>query len=139
MRGAPNYPLALALAEAGWNNSETARRINRLAQERGVCGVAVDRSRVSRWIRFGEKPRSPVPGLLADLLTTALGRPYTPALLGIGPARTVLVSLEPHEHRALASNAAAANMPVERYVQTLLRSALSGGGSPGPVARERLT
>lgn len=44
---APNYALALALAQAGWNNSETACRINGRAVARGHPGVAVDRSRVS--------------------------------------------------------------------------------------------
>ncbi|GAB7102065.1 hypothetical protein JCM4814A_90400 [Streptomyces phaeofaciens JCM 4814] len=122
---APNYPLACALAEAGWNNSETARRINALAQERGQGGVAVDRSRVSRWIRHGEKPRAPVPELLTHLLTRQLCRPITPDLLGIGPSRSVLIALEPGEYLVLAASAAAANMQVEYYAQALLRLALA--------------
>jgi hypothetical protein len=121
----PNYALALALAEAGWNNSETARRINSRALERGHRTVAVCRSRVSRWIRHGERPRSPVPDLLAELLTEHLGRPLTPQLLGIGPARGLLVLLEPHDYRALEVKAAAANMPLERYAHALIRDALS--------------
>ncbi|MEU9314049.1 hypothetical protein [Streptomyces sp. NPDC048256] len=127
---APNYPLACALAEAGWNNSETARRINTLAKQRGHCGIAVDRSRVSRWIRHGEKPRAPVPELLTDLLTRQLRRPITPDHLGIGPSRNVLIVLEPREHHALAANAAAANMPVEHYAQALLRLALTNTTTP---------
>lgn len=125
---APNYALALALAEAGWNNSETARRINALAQERGHYGVAADRSRVSRWIRRGEKPRPPVPELLADLLAGHLNRPYTPGLLGIGPSHSVLIHLDPTEHRALARIAAVANMSTEQYAQVLLRLALTRPG-----------
>ncbi|MFJ9930939.1 hypothetical protein ACIRU5_33540 [Streptomyces misionensis] len=125
---APNYALALALAEAGWNNSETARRINTLAQERGYCGVAADRSRVSRWIRRGEKPLPHVPELLADLLTGHLHRPYTSGLLGIGPSHSVLIHLEPAEHRALTGNAAVANMSAEQYAQVLLRLALTRRG-----------
>lgn len=57
----PNYPLAVAIAAAGWSNGETARRINVRAQRDGHRGVAVDHSRVGRWIRRGEKPRPPVP------------------------------------------------------------------------------
>jgi hypothetical protein len=121
---APNYALALALAEAGWNNSETARRINALAQERGHHGVAADRSRVSRWIRRGEKPRPPIPELLADLLTVHLNRPYTPSLLGIGPARSILIRLDPTEHHILTESATVANMSAEQYAQALLRLAL---------------
>ncbi|MGV9427950.1 hypothetical protein ACWDO7_27125 [Streptomyces sp. NPDC003656] len=120
----PNYPLALALAEAGWANSETARRINALAAARGHPGVAVGRSRVSRWIRHGERPRPPVPELLADLLTEQLHRCYTPDTLGIGPAQSLLITLDPGEHHALATRAAAANMTVEHYARILLQLAL---------------
>ncbi|MFD9248403.1 hypothetical protein [Streptomyces bottropensis] len=130
----PNYPLACALAEVGWNNSETARRINALAKERGQSGVAVDRSRVSRWIRHGEKPRAPIPTLLADLLTRQLRRPITPDLLGIGPARPVLIYLEPKEHHRLAAGAAAANMSVEYYAQTLMRLVLAHPPRPELMA-----
>ncbi|MFE7072578.1 hypothetical protein ACFU96_21105 [Streptomyces sp. NPDC057620] len=87
--------------------------------------MAVDRSRVSRWIRHGEKPRPPVPGLLAELLTEHLGRPYSPQLLGIGPARGVLVFLDPKEYQGLAVKAAAANMLLEHYVHELIRNSIS--------------
>jgi hypothetical protein len=128
---APNYALALALAQAGWNNSETARHINSRAAARGHPGVAVDRSRVSRWIRRGERPRSPVPELLAELLTEHLGQAYTPQRLGIATPLTVLVPLDVREHQALAEHAAAANVPVEHYVQALLRTALSSRTQAG--------
>jgi hypothetical protein len=124
----PNYALALDLAQAGWSNSETARRINHRAQQAGQRSIAVDRSRVSRWIRRGEKPRPPVPDLLAALLTEQLGQPYTPHLLGITPAPSVCISLREIEHQALLAKAAAANMPVEDYARALLRSALSASG-----------
>ncbi|MGW6911746.1 hypothetical protein [Streptomyces sp. NPDC054940] len=132
---APNYELALALAQADWNNSETARRINSRAAARGHPGVAVDRSRVSRWIRRGEKPRSPVPELLAELLSERLGQAFTPQRLGIAPSLSVLVPLDEHEHEALAEHAAAVNVPVEHYAQALLRLALSSTvqtGVPNP-------
>ncbi|MGP4051674.1 hypothetical protein [Streptomyces sp. 2A115] len=121
----PNYPLALALAWAGWGNSETARRINARAQQEGHRSIAVDRSRVGRWIRHGEKPRPPVPALMAELLTERLGQPYTPESLGLAPGRRVHVLLDPLEHDALMAVAAAANMPVEAYVRALLRSVLA--------------
>ncbi|MET8694148.1 hypothetical protein ABZV65_16625 [Streptomyces bauhiniae] len=120
----PNYALALAFAEAGWSNSDVARCVNALAVKRGHTGVAVGRSRVSRWVRHGEKPRPPVPELLADLLTAHLHRPYTPDLLGIGPTRSVLIVLKPNEHRTLAERAEAANMTVEHYAWALLQLAL---------------
>ncbi|MFJ4800145.1 hypothetical protein [Streptomyces murinus] len=126
---APNYQLALALAQAGWNNAETARRLNRRAAERGHLGLAVDRSRVGRWIRHGERPRSPIPDLLADLLTEHLGQPYTPVNLGIGPAHAILVVLNETEHQALARHAAAANLTLARLAGALLRNALGQSGS----------
>ncbi|RPE39075.1 hypothetical protein EDD90_2031 [Streptomyces sp. Ag109_O5-1] len=119
MRG-PNYALALALAEVGWNRSETARRINQRAEEQGHPGVAVDRSRVSRWVRRGECPRPPVPALLADLLTEHLGRVCTPQSLGIARSFGLVVVLNEQEHCALAEHAAAANMPLEHYARALL-------------------
>jgi hypothetical protein len=121
----PNYPLALAIAKAGWSNHETARLINDRAQQDGHRGVAVDHSRVGRWIRLGEKPRPPVPGLLAGLLSERLGASYTPELLCLAPGRRVRVLLDVAEHEALVAVAAAANVPVEEYVRALLRSALA--------------
>ena len=132
----PNYALALALAEAKWNNSETARRINHRARHQGHSGVAVDRSRVGRWIRHGERPRPPVPHLLAELVTEELGRLHTPQSLGIAPSYGILVALNEHEHQTLAEQAAAANMPVKRYAQALLRAALLQTGHPGDTTTE---
>ena len=121
----PNYALALALSAAGWSNAETARRINDAAIHCGCRGVAVDTSRVGRWIRCGERPRSPVPQLLADLLSAHLEQPYTPHSLGLVRARDLRVPLEESEHAALLRRAAAANLPPEEYARALLRSALS--------------
>lgn len=127
---APNAALAMAFAVAGWSNHEVARRLNALAERRGHRGVAVDHTRVGRWVRRGEKPRPPVPELLAELLTEHLGQPYTPRLLGIGPARSVVVFLDEQEHHALALNAAAANMPVKHYIQFIVRNALAQPSRP---------
>ncbi|WP_329266699.1 hypothetical protein [Streptomyces sp. NBC_01451] len=121
----PNYTLALALAQAGWNNSETARRINHRAEQTGQRGIAVDRSRVSRWIRHGEKPRHPVPELLATLLTEHLTQPYTPRLLGIAADHSLHISIGETQHHTLQAKAAAANMPAEDYARALLHTALS--------------
>jgi len=121
----PNYPLAVALASVGWGNSETARRINAHAHQQGHHGIAVDRSRVGRWIRHGEKPRPPVPALLAELLTQHLDKPYTPAALSLAPGHRVHLHLDAAEHEALMAVAAAANMPVEEYVRSLLRPLLA--------------
>jgi len=136
----PNYPLALAIAKACWSNHETARLINDRAQQDGYRGVAIDHSRVGRWIRLGEKPRSPVPEILAGLLSERLGQPYTPQLLRLASGRRVRVLLDAAEHEALVAVAAAANVPVEEYVRALLRSALAScrGADNAPRAPGRV-
>ncbi|MDX3523355.1 hypothetical protein [Streptomyces scabiei] len=121
----PNAALAFALATAGWSNHEVARRLNELAAERGHRGIAIDHTRVGRWIRRGEKPRPPVPELLADLLTRRLGYPCTPHSLAITPTRRVYLQLDEPEHTALLHRAAEARLPVPEYLQALLRSALA--------------
>ncbi|MFJ9051338.1 hypothetical protein ACIRPO_16585 [Streptomyces bacillaris] len=120
----PNYPLALAISEAGWSNHETARRVNSRAAKNGHTGIAVSSARVSRWIRHGEKPRNPVPEILAELLAEQLGRPCTPQSLNIAPPCRVIVLFDQDEYQALAEQAAAQNLVLERYVQKALRATL---------------
>ncbi|MEV7393968.1 hypothetical protein [Streptomyces sp. NPDC091215] len=134
----PNYLLAVALAAAGWSNHETSRRLNSRAADRGHPGIAIDHTRVGRWIRRGELPRPPVPELLAELLTEQLRRPYTPEGLGIAPTRNVVVPLDDREYETLTLNAAAVNMPVKNYAQALLRRALSQIPSPNTVASKEV-
>jgi hypothetical protein len=121
----PNYALALALATAGWSNAATARQINTYATTRGYRGIAVDTARVGRWIRCGQRPRPPVPQLLADLLSEHLGERHTPQSLELIRTRDLRVPLEEAEHCALLRKAAAANLRPEEYALALLRSALS--------------
>ncbi|MFM9493682.1 hypothetical protein ACKI1Q_08590 [Streptomyces galilaeus] len=121
----PNAALALALAVAGWSNHELARRLNDLATQRGHRGIAVDHTRVGRWIRRGEKPRPPVPELLADLFTEHLGHAYTPQSLALTSTRRVYLHLDEPEHTVLLCRAAQARLPVREYLQSLLRSALA--------------
>ncbi|QQQ77609.1 hypothetical protein IOD16_03575 [Saccharothrix sp. 6-C] len=74
--------------QAGWTQLELARAVGRLGRARGH-NVAPDSSRVRRWLE-GEQPRHPVPDLLAALFADRLGRPFTPAdlgLTGVSPAR----------------------------------------------------
>ncbi|MEV3853128.1 hypothetical protein AB0J38_02255 [Streptomyces sp. NPDC050095] len=127
----PNYRLALALAQAGWSNRETARRINIRAHEAGHRGVAVGHTSVGRWIRLGAKPREPIPDVLAALLAGALGLPLTAGDLGLVRTRDMRVPLDEAEHRMLVHQALAADLPVVEYVRAILRSALAVGGQPG--------
>ncbi|MER5972331.1 hypothetical protein ABT112_21755 [Streptomyces sp. NPDC002055] len=125
-----NYALALALSAAGWSNSETARRLNKHAAKLGYTGIAVDHTRVGRWLRCGEKPRPPVHQLLADLLSEHLGQPCTPQSLQLTRCPVLRVPLQPREHAALLQQSKASNLPPEEYAGQLLRSALALASAP---------
>ncbi|MER5972188.1 Tat pathway signal protein [Streptomyces sp. NPDC002055] len=83
-----NPNLALWIAAADLSHGELARRIAAEAIRRGHRQVAPNATRIRRWIE-GERPRPPVPVLLAAVLSEAAGRPLTPGDLGLmaaGPA-----------------------------------------------------
>ncbi|MEU3035901.1 Tat pathway signal protein [Streptomyces griseoaurantiacus] len=83
-----NAHLALWIAAAELSHGELARRIETAARIRGHRQVSPDTTRIRRWID-GERPRPPVPALLADVLSEAVGQQLTPGDLGLvaaGPA-----------------------------------------------------
>ncbi|MDT3397220.1 transcriptional regulator [Streptomyces sp. B1866] len=68
----PNTKLAEWLTRSGMSHGELARRVRVQAKERGHAHVAPDATSVRRWLN-GERPRPPVPGVLADVLSAAVG------------------------------------------------------------------
>jgi hypothetical protein len=78
----PNTRLADLFGLAGWSKGELARLVNRKAAAVGHAQLATDTSRVRRWIDTGERPRDPVPRVLAALFTERLGRVVTIEDLG---------------------------------------------------------
>ncbi|GGZ07897.1 hypothetical protein [Streptomyces nitrosporeus] len=88
MTGEPNTRLNTRLSDlfglAGWSKGELARMVNRKAAAMGHPQLATDTSRVRRWIDMGERPRDPVPEVLAALFTERLGRVVTIEDLGFG-------------------------------------------------------
>jgi hypothetical protein len=89
-----NVHLARWLSASGLTYGELARRVAKLARDRGERQVAPDTSRVRRWVKDGERPRPPLPGLLADVLSEAVGLPLTPGDLGLASAGPVLDSIQ---------------------------------------------
>jgi hypothetical protein len=81
-----NTKLEALLDDAGWSRAETARHIRARARELGYPGIAVDASRVTRWIG-GERPRPPTGDILAALLSQHFGTPITQADLGLTSTR----------------------------------------------------
>lgn len=77
----PNRQLAHYQARAGFSYAELARAVTRRARASGEPHICPDGSRVRRWLR-GERPREPVPSLLAEVFTERLGIPVNVADLG---------------------------------------------------------
>lgn len=67
------------------SNKGLARRVVDLAKTQGVAHVRCDHTSVLRWLA-GEQPRPPVPELIANVLSDALGRPVTEIELGMTPS-----------------------------------------------------
>jgi hypothetical protein len=88
--GRRNTALAHWVSRSRASYHQLAVELQRTAREHGCHDIQPDASRVSRWITRGERPREPVPGLLASTLSRLceLSHPLTPADLG-------LVSREP--------------------------------------------
>ena len=84
--GGSNEALLHWFRQGGWTQLELAREVGRLGRARGH-NVAPDSSRVRRWLA-GEQPRQPVPELVAALFADRLGRPFTPADLGLTASPT---------------------------------------------------
>ncbi|MFJ8429874.1 transcriptional regulator [Kitasatospora sp. NPDC094019] len=91
----PNAELVEWLARTGLSNAELARRVKAAAQHAGHPQVSPDATAVRRW-REGNKPRRPIPGIVADVISDALGYRVTSYELGLGES--------PAEDRSLLYN-----------------------------------
>ncbi|MFI6210291.1 Tat pathway signal protein [Streptomyces sp. NPDC051041] len=88
-----NAHLALWIAATGLSHGEIARRIAAEAIRQGHWQIAADATRIRRWID-GERPRPPVPALLAAVIYEAVGQPLTPGDLGLTAAGPTLDSIQ---------------------------------------------
>ncbi|WP_219461665.1 hypothetical protein [Nonomuraea rhizosphaerae] len=89
MEREPNRLLQQLIAEAGLSHKGLARRLNDLGAARGTPGLKYDHSSVLRWIG-GQRPRDPVPSLLTEIFALRLGRPVSPAEVGMPVITTPL-------------------------------------------------
>lgn len=78
----PNRQLHALLSETGFSHKGFARRVNDAGAAYGLPGMSYDHSSVVRWLA-GQQPKPPVPDLIANVFTAHLGRPVTPAALGM--------------------------------------------------------
>lgn len=81
-RRQPNTRLQALIKEAGFSNKGLARRVVDLGNHRGVRGLRYDHSSVIRWLK-GQRPRPPVPKLIAEVFSTRLGRSVCVEDLGL--------------------------------------------------------
>ncbi|MFD8002978.1 Tat pathway signal protein [Streptomyces mirabilis] len=88
-----NPHLELWIAATGLSHGEIARRVAAEAIRQGHRQIAPDATRVRRWID-GERPRLPVPVLLATVLSETVGQPLTPGDLGLTAAGAVLDTIQ---------------------------------------------
>ncbi|GAB3818411.1 hypothetical protein [Micromonospora zhanjiangensis] len=78
----PNDRLAALINEAHWSWAGLARRVNDLAAGEGKA-LRYDYTAVNRWVKKGERPRSPVPNFIARALSERLGRRVSPSDFGM--------------------------------------------------------
>ncbi|MBB4782946.1 transcriptional regulator [Streptomyces rapamycinicus] len=83
----PNEKLSDWLDRSGMSQGELARRTRVQAKQWGQPHIAPDATSVRRWLT-GEQPRPPVPDILTDVFSAAMGYRVTTYDLGLGDSAT---------------------------------------------------
>jgi hypothetical protein len=83
-----NERLAALVEEAGFSWAGLARRVNDLGANEGLA-LRYDYTAVNRWVKRGERPRLPVPTLIAVALSEKLGRRVRPLDFGMVEEETL--------------------------------------------------
>ncbi len=78
----PNDALDALLTESRMSWAGLVRRINDLGATEGLA-LRYDYTAVNRWVKRGERPRQPVPALIARALSERLGRRVSPSEFGM--------------------------------------------------------
>ncbi|MFB8290226.1 Tat pathway signal protein [Kitasatospora purpeofusca] len=78
-----NTHLEAVVRELGWSQDRLAAQVRRTAAEAGADELlSVTRSHLSQWLR-GVRPSGRAPAILCEALSRGLGRPVTPAEIGL--------------------------------------------------------
>ncbi|MFF8658170.1 sporulation protein [Streptomyces huasconensis] len=83
----PNPDLARLIETCGASHKSLALRVNQLARQAGL-ETGYSHTSLANWCRRGMLPKWPVPALLAQAIAERLGRPVSPADIGMGDAET---------------------------------------------------
>jgi hypothetical protein len=84
----PNDALAALVLKARVSWAGLARRINDLGAEEGLA-LRYDYTAINRWVKRGEKPRPPVPTLIAQALSERIGHRVSPSDFGMTEDQTL--------------------------------------------------
>ncbi|GAA3442010.1 hypothetical protein [Planomonospora venezuelensis] len=135
MEREPNRLLKRLIDEAGFTYKELARRVNDLGVVRGLSGLRHDHGSVLRWLG-GQRPKDPVPGMLAEIFTLRLGRKVGSEDLGM-PDVSIPLDLGQEItrtwHEGVATVTALWRADVERRKFLLDSTFVIGAGSVGAV------
>ncbi|MFF5212450.1 hypothetical protein [Streptosporangium sp. NPDC000396] len=135
MEREPNQSLQRLIAEAGFTYKGLSRRLNDLGATRGLSGLKYDHSSVLRWIG-GQRPKDPVPGLLAEIFALRLGRTVSSEELGLPAVSTPLSLGQEFTHtwqEGVATVTALWRGDVERRRFLLDSTFAIGAGSAGAL------
>ncbi|MFI6741319.1 hypothetical protein ACIBI9_51100 [Nonomuraea sp. NPDC050451] len=135
MEREPNRLLQQLIAEAGFSHKGLARCLNDWGAARGTPGLKYDHSSVLRWIG-GQRPRDPVPALLAEIFAMRLGRPVTSEDLGMPAILTPLDLGQEFTHtwqEGVATVTALWRADVERRRFLIDSTFAIGAGSVGAI------
>ncbi|MEU5209572.1 transcriptional regulator [Streptomyces sp. NPDC020742] len=89
-----NQQLRSLIQEAAVSNSGLARQVNVLGQEQGL-DLRYDKTSVSRWLR-GQRPRGRVPAIIAEALSSKLGRTVSTEEIGMANGNSVTCGVGLH-------------------------------------------
>ncbi|WP_051941214.1 hypothetical protein [Phaeacidiphilus oryzae] len=133
----PNGRLRSLLREAGWSGQDLATAVNRAAEGTGLVR-RYDRTTVAHWLS-GSRPADPVPRLVAEVLTGALGRQVTVADTALSargapaaPGTPLPSTVSPARHRIGPEHVRAAESVLESMLTAVVRTG-------GDGVREALT
>lgn len=78
-----NTQLEAVIRELGWSQDRLAAQVRRTAAEAGASELlSVTRSHIAQWLR-GSRPSGRAPAILCEALSRGLGRPVSPAEIGL--------------------------------------------------------
>ncbi len=96
-----NSALDEAIQRVGWTPEELASALNARLRDVGLARHQVHPKTPWKWIRRAERPHSPLPAYVAEVLSEQLGRTVTPDDLGLSSRKRAALSVPADDGLAL--------------------------------------